>query len=81
VLTPADPRLGAGIGAFRLAGRSSLADNRALAERLLAEHGIFTVHRGGVAGGACVRATPGVFTTEAEIDALAAAVAALLRGT
>jgi len=74
ILTPSDPRLAAGITAFRLRGRGTVAENVALAKRLLDEFGIFTVHRTGVAGGACVRVTPALFTRPGEIDALVAAL-------
>lgn len=77
ILTPADPRLFAGITSFRLKGRVSMAENTALAGRLLAEHRIFTVARDGPARGACVRATPGVFTTNDEVTALQAAIRTL----
>jgi selenocysteine lyase/cysteine desulfurase len=44
---------------------------------LLSEHRIFTVARDGPARGACVRATPGVFTTMEEVAALQAAIRTL----
>ncbi len=70
ILTPDDPTMHAGITSFRLTGRTSAEDNVALAKRLLDEHGIFTVHRTGVASGACVRVTPALFTSEADVIAL-----------
>ncbi|MEO9133151.1 MAG: aminotransferase class V-fold PLP-dependent enzyme [Sphingomonas sp.] len=79
ILTPTDPRLHGGITSFRLKGKSTAADNAALAKALLDEFGIFTVQRTGVAGGACVRVTPALFTTPSQIDALAAAVRTLAR--
>ncbi len=80
VLTSADPRLAAGIGALRLRGRTSPADNIALARQLLDRFGIFTVHRTGLAGGACIRITPGVFTAEADVLKLAEALRVLGAG-
>ncbi|SDH24924.1 MULTISPECIES: aminotransferase class V-fold PLP-dependent enzyme [unclassified Duganella] len=74
LLASDDPRLSSAIAAFRLRGRTSMADNVALARRLLKEHGVFTVERDGLAGGACVRATPSIFTLEAEVDRLSAAL-------
>jgi selenocysteine lyase/cysteine desulfurase len=59
ILTPSDPTLHAGITAFRVRGRTSAEDNAAVAAALLGEFGIFTVHRVGVAKGACVRVCPG----------------------
>ena len=65
-----DVRLSSAISAFRLRGQVSLAQNMALAKRLLDEFGVFTVHRDGLAQGACVRVTPGIFTSPAQIDRL-----------
>ncbi|CDG82730.1 aminotransferase class V-fold PLP-dependent enzyme [Janthinobacterium agaricidamnosum] len=70
VLASPDPRLASAISSFRLRGKTSLADNVALAKRLLDEHGIFTVHRDGLASGACIRVTPAVFTPEEDMDRL-----------
>lgn len=74
LLASDDTRLSSAIASFRLRGRTSMADNVALARRLLQEHGIFTVERDGLAAGACVRATPSIFTSEAEVDRLSAAL-------
>ena len=79
VLASDDTRLVSAIAAFRLKGRNTLADNVALARRLLVEHGVFTVHRDGLASGACVRVTPSIFTTEAQIDRFIAALTAVAR--
>lgn len=77
VLTPSDPGLTCALTSFRLTGRTSPEDNAAIAGELLRRFGVFTVHRTGVAAGACVRVTPGVFTREAEVLRLRDAVAAL----
>ncbi len=74
ILTPDDPTLHAGITAFRLAGKTSTADNVAIAKTLLDRFGIFTVHRDGPAAGSCVRVTPALFNTMADMDALTAAL-------
>lgn len=74
VLTPDDPALHGGITSFRIWGRTSEADNKMIAKRLLDEHGIFTVHRTGVAAGACVRVTPALFNDMAQVDRLAMAL-------
>jgi selenocysteine lyase/cysteine desulfurase len=79
LLVAEDPRLRSALGSFRLAGRTSLADNRALARRLLDDFGIFTVERAGPSRGACVRATPGVFSAAADVDRLADAIVAIAR--
>ncbi len=77
ILTPSDPRLTCAITSFRLKGAVSEAENRALATELLQRFNIFTVERSGAAGGSCVRVTPGVFTQEADIDQLTAALKTL----
>lgn len=77
LLVPEDPRLAGGMASFRLAGATSVADNQRLARRLLEEFGVFTVHRTGVAAGACVRVTPNVFTPAADVDRLLIALQAL----
>ncbi|MCJ2181491.1 aminotransferase class V-fold PLP-dependent enzyme [Novosphingobium sp. 1949] len=77
VLTPPDPRLHGGITAFRIAGCTSAADNTRIARRLLEEHRVFTVMRDGVAGGACVRVSPALFTSARDVAALGTALRAL----
>lgn len=74
ILTPDEPGLYGAITAFRLAGKTTMADNEAVARQLLDRHGIFTVARNGVGLGACVRVTPSLFNTMQEMDALAAAM-------
>ncbi len=78
VLTPADPALHAGITSFRITGRTSVADNRAIARDLLERARIFAVDRDGPARGACVRITPGFATSEDEVEALARALPPLV---
>jgi selenocysteine lyase/cysteine desulfurase len=79
VLTPADPRMTCALTSFRMTGRTSVADNRALAKQLLDQFGVFTVDRDGPARGACVRVTPGIFTRAADVDHLVAALRTLAR--
>jgi selenocysteine lyase/cysteine desulfurase len=74
VLTPDDRDLVAGITSFRLHGRTSRADNQALASELLDRHGLFTFWRTGLAKGDCVRATPALYNTPADVDRLALAL-------
>ncbi len=74
ILTPDDPRLTCGITSFRRRGKTGTEDNKALARDLLERYRIFTVERTGMASGACVRVTPGVFTSEDDIDRLVAAL-------
>ncbi len=70
VLGGSDEPSWTGIGAFRLAGQSSIDDAERLQLRLEEEFGIFTVVRKGLASGGCVRITPQVFTTPDEIGQL-----------
>ncbi len=74
VLVPSDPRLTCAITSFRLRGETSVAANQALARQLLERFGIFTVHREGLASGACVRVTPGIFTGADEVELLVRAL-------
>ncbi|RDE05696.1 aminotransferase class V-fold PLP-dependent enzyme [Sphingomonas aracearum] len=74
VLTPEDPALHGAITSFRMRGITDVPGNMALAQRLLDQHGIFTVHRAGPARGACIRVTPALFTQPADIDAFARAL-------
>jgi len=74
IITPSDPALRAGIAAFRRRGETRTEQSRSLTGRLLKDFGIFTVVRTGLASGACVRVTPGIFTSEAEIRALSNAL-------
>jgi selenocysteine lyase/cysteine desulfurase len=65
-----------GMASFRLKGKSSEEEVRALQLRLEQEFGVFTVVRTGLASGYCVRITPQVFITP---DDLAQLVDALKR--
>lgn len=71
VLTPDDPRLYCGITSLRF---TQVADQAGMAARLLNEFGIFTVPRSGSACGPCIRVTPGLNTSVADIQALVAAL-------
>lgn len=74
ILTPEDNTMYGAITAFRVRGRTSEADNLAIAEELMTRHRIFTVRRGGVSQGDCVRVTPALFTSADDVDRLAAAL-------
>jgi len=77
LLASSDPRLSSAIASFRLHGQTTMADNTASAERMLRQSGVFVVPRDGLASGACLRVTPGIFTTPAQVDALVGAVRAV----
>ncbi|HSV54984.1 MAG TPA: aminotransferase class V-fold PLP-dependent enzyme [Burkholderiaceae bacterium] len=77
ILTPDEPGMAAGITSFRLAGKTSAADNNAIVAQLRDKHGIFTVRRAGVAKGQCIRISPALYTAEADMDKLVAALKAV----
>jgi selenocysteine lyase/cysteine desulfurase len=70
VLTSDDPRLYCGITAFKFLGR----DQQVMVDRLLKEHGLFTTTRSGAAFGTCIRVTPGLVTSAADIGVLVQAI-------
>lgn len=74
VLTPDDPRLYCGLTSLRF---REATDQQAMAERLLGEFNIFTVAREGSACGPCIRVTPGLNTSVADIEALVRALEVL----
>ncbi|MFL1543051.1 aminotransferase class V-fold PLP-dependent enzyme [Pseudomonas sp. O39] len=73
VLTSDDPRLYCGITAFKFIGR----DQQAMADRLLKEYDLFTTTRVGAAFGTCIRVTPGMVTSAADIGVLVKAITEL----
>lgn len=77
ILTPDDPDLVGAITSFRLHGRGSGEANRALAQTLLDEFGLFTVARSGIAGGDCVRVTPSLYNGSTDLDRLVSALRVL----
>lgn len=74
ILTPNDKTMHGGITSFRLKGKTTPAENIALAKRLLDEFGIFTVHRTGLAYGACVRVAPSYYNNPSQSEALRVAI-------
>lgn len=73
VLTPDDPRLYCAITAFKFSGR----DQQVMVDRLLKEYALFTTTRTGAAFGTCIRVTPGLVTSVADIDVLVKAITEL----
>lgn len=71
VLTPDDPQLYCGITSMRFTRH---ADQQAMVGRLLKDYNLFTVTRNGAACGPCIRITPGLTTTAAQIDVLSKAL-------
>lgn len=74
ILTPDEPGMAAGITSFRLAGKVTAADNNAVVAELRDKYGIFSVRRAGVAKGQCIRISPALYSTEADMDKLANAL-------
>lgn len=77
ILTPDDADLVGAITSLRLHGRGGQEENRALADTLQDEFGVFTVARSGIAGGDCVRVTPALYNRPADGDRLVAALGVL----
>ncbi|EJM66529.1 selenocysteine lyase [Pseudomonas sp. GM50] len=71
IMTPDDPRLYCGITSMRFTRH---ADQQVMVERLLNDYNLFTVTRSGAACGPCIRITPGLTTTAADMDRLARAL-------
>ena len=59
-----------GMASFRLQGKHTENKVKRLQQRLEHEFGIFTVVRGGLASGYCIRVTPHVFTTPDQLAQL-----------
>jgi selenocysteine lyase/cysteine desulfurase len=75
ILTPDEAGLYGAITSFRLAGKTSKADNDALVAKLRDDYKVLTVRRAGVAKGQCIRVTPALYTEEADLDRLVEALA------
>lgn len=76
VLTLNDPALNGAITSFRLRGQNGRSQTEAVARALLENHGIFTVARD-MGDSHCIRVTPALFNTMADMDALARALRAM----
>ena len=74
VMTPDDPRLYCGITSMRFTAH---ADQQPMVERLLNDYNLFTVVRSGAASGPCIRITPGLTTTAADMSRLTKALTEL----
>ena len=74
ILAPDAPGSYGAITSFRMTGKVSKADNLAVASELREKYKIFTVRRGGVAAGNCVRVSTALFNKPADLDRLAQAL-------
>ena len=73
---PDDPARYCAITSFRLNGMDTPEKALAVQRRLFEKYRILTVWRTGVAAGPVIRVTPGLYSTAADVDALAAALRA-----
>jgi len=74
VLTPDDPNAVAAITSFRLHSDGTKEGNESYVRELFDRYRLFTVLRDGPAKGDCVRVTPALYNTPADLDRLAVAV-------
>ncbi|RZM99326.1 aminotransferase [Bradyrhizobium genosp. SA-3] len=77
ILTPDEVGSYGALTSFRLAGKTSKADNDAIVAKLRDGHKILTVRRAGVAKGQCIRVTPALYTEEADLDRFVEALAVI----
>ncbi|TZG26046.1 aminotransferase class V-fold PLP-dependent enzyme [Sphingomonas montanisoli] len=73
---PDDPARYCAITSFRLKGMDSDDRAKAVQQRLFDKYRILTVWRTGIAKGPVIRVTPGLYSTAADVDALATALRA-----
>lgn len=71
---PDDPARYCAITSFRLKGMATGEDALHLQRLLFDKHRIHTIWRTGIEKGPVIRVTPGLYSTEADVDALAAAL-------
>jgi selenocysteine lyase/cysteine desulfurase len=74
ILTPDDPLRYGATTSFRLKGMKSFEQAKQVQDLLVGKYKILTVARKGIAKGAAVRVTPGLYNTTAEMDLLVAAL-------
>jgi selenocysteine lyase/cysteine desulfurase len=76
ICVPDDPARYCAITSFRLAGMRTDEDAQRVQRRLFEAHRVHTVWRKGVERGPVIRVTPGLYSTEGDVDALVAALRA-----
>ena len=76
ICVPDDPERYCAITSFRLKGMKTNEDAQRVQHRLFEQYRVHTVWRKGVAAGPVIRVTPGLYSTEADVDALVAAMRA-----
>jgi selenocysteine lyase/cysteine desulfurase len=68
ILTPEEPGRYGAVTSFRLPGIRDYQQAQRLAALLLNKHGVLTVARRGIEGGAAIRVTPALYTRQDELD-------------
>ena len=76
ICVPDDRARYCAITSFRLKGMATDEDAKRVQRLLLERYRIHTVWRGGIAKGPVIRVTPGLYSTDADVDALASALRA-----
>jgi len=76
ICVPDDPARYCAITSFRLKGMATDAAAQRVQQRLLEKYRVHTVWRHGIAKGPAIRVTPGIYSTNADVDALVAALRA-----
>lgn len=76
ICVPDDPARYCAITSFRLKGMTTDAAAQRVQKQLFEKHRVHTIWRAGVEKGPVIRVTPGLYTTGADVDALAAALRA-----
>jgi selenocysteine lyase/cysteine desulfurase len=74
ILTPDDPERYGATTSFRFKGMHSFEQAKQVQDVLFSKHSVLTVARKGIARGAAVRVTPGLYNTNAELGRLVAAI-------
>jgi len=74
ICVPDDPARYCAITSFRLKGMATDADAQRVQRVLFERYRIHTIWRTGIRNGPVIRVTPGLFSTDADVDALAAAL-------
>jgi selenocysteine lyase/cysteine desulfurase len=80
ILTPDEPGMAGALTSFRLTGKTTKQANDAVVAALRDRHKVLTVRRGGVARGDCIRVTPALYTSEADLDRFVAALEVVAGG-
>ena len=80
VLTPDEAGMAGAITSFRFRGRTSTEENQRTVDQLLNRYGVFTVRRTGLTAGDCVRVTPALYNSPADVDRLVVALKAMAIG-